>query len=57
LIFFLLPFFLSPKPWYACRVLKNSIVSSNLYLFFIWSSFFWFIFFFRFDISLSLFCF
>ena len=43
--FFLLPFFsLSPRPRYLCQAFKNWVVSSSLYLFWVWSSFFWFLF-------------
>jgi hypothetical protein len=36
--------FFSLMPWYTCRALTNSIMSSNLYLFWVWSLFFWFLF-------------
>jgi len=29
------PYFLSPGPWYSCRAFKKSILSFNLYLFWI----------------------
>jgi len=35
---------LSHMPRYTCRALTNSIVSSSLYLFWVWSLFFWFLF-------------
>ena len=44
MIFFSSPSFLSPRPWYSWWALKNLVVSFNLYLFQIWSSFFWFLF-------------
>jgi len=42
--FFSPTFFFSSKPSYLCQAFKNSVVSSNLYLFWVWSSFFWFLF-------------
>jgi len=42
--FFSYPSFLSPGPWYPCQTFKNLVVSSILYLFWVWSLFFWFIF-------------
>ena len=46
-------YFLSPMPRYTCRALTNSVVSFGLYLFWVWSLFFWFLFFFRFNAYLS----